>query len=79
VGYGSLEIWTHHLRGVKWESRWTPTGQSGINPQSAIVYGSGEQWKEIYKQAYSHGKIVTGGTDGVRFTLNRHIVLTLSD
>jgi hypothetical protein len=64
LGYGSLSIWTYHLKGIKWNEKWTPTGISGP-PQPAVIYGSGESWKSIYSGAYTHRKIVTGGTSGV--------------
>jgi FAD binding domain len=34
-------------------------------PQSVVRYGSGVQWMEIYSEAFTHSKIVTGGTSGV--------------
>jgi hypothetical protein len=65
IGYGSLSIWTHKMKGIEWIDNWTPTGHKSDTPQSAVRFGSGTQWYEIYKEAYANSKIVTGGTSGV--------------
>ncbi|TID22399.1 FAD-binding domain-containing protein [Venturia nashicola] len=62
VGYGSLSIWTHHLRGIHFQDVWKPTvGPPPASPQSAVVIGAGTQWRELYKAAYDKSKIVVGG------------------
>lgn len=70
MGYGSLSIWTHHLRGIEFQDVWKPTvGPPPTNPQSAVIVGAGIQWKELYGAAYSKSKIVVGGAQPVRSPL----------
>jgi hypothetical protein len=71
IGYGSLSIWTHHIKGIEWLDGWTPTGNDTVDGQSVVRYGSGTQWSEIYSEAYAHDKIVTGGAAGVGRSFNR--------
>jgi len=67
IGYGSLSIWTHHLRGIQFTETWKPTiGPPLPSPQSAVVIGAGVQWKELYSAAYSKNKIVVGGAEPAR-------------
>jgi hypothetical protein len=61
------------MRGIKWSENWVPTGTTtaansttSTKPQSVVIYGSGEQWSNLYDEAYKRSKIVTGGTTGVR-------------
>lgn len=62
MGYGSLSIWTHYLRGIEFQDVWKPTvGPAPASSQSAVVIGAGTQWKELYSAAYSKSKIVVGG------------------
>lgn len=76
LGFGSLSIWTHYMRGIKWSDNWVPTGTSSVNSttiakgQSVVTYASGEQWKDVYAEAYQKGKIVTGGTTGVSLNMS---------
>lgn len=65
VGYGSLGVWTHKMKGIEWIDDWTPFGYKNATPQSAVRFGSGVQWYEIYREAYTKNKIVTGGASGV--------------
>ncbi|QDS78068.1 hypothetical protein FKW77_003538 [Venturia effusa] len=62
LGYGSLSIWTHYLRGIQFQDAWKPTvGPPPTTPQSAVIIGAGTQWMELYSAAYSKNKIVVGG------------------
>jgi hypothetical protein len=74
VGYGSLSIWTHNLKGIEWIEQWTPTGQKTTKPESVVRYGSGVQWSEINREAYMRNKIVAGGTTGVSKAFNYLLV-----
>jgi hypothetical protein len=65
IGFGSLSIWTHHIKGIEWLDGWTPANNHTDEIQSVVRYGSGNMWNEIYPGAYAHKKIVTGGTSGV--------------
>jgi hypothetical protein len=60
------------MRGIKWSENWVPTGTSttvnsttNAKAQSVVIYASGEQWSNVYDEAYKRSKIVTGGTTGV--------------
>ncbi|KAF2670700.1 FAD-binding domain-containing protein [Microthyrium microscopicum] len=77
LGYGSLGIWVHNLKGIKWSNDWTPTATTqsqrldksnnifeNTTAQSVVIYGGGIQWKDLYSAAYTQKKIVTGGTSG---------------
>ena len=61
-----MSIWTYNIKGIEWIEQWKPTVKEDAEPQSVVRYGSGVQWTDIYKEAYTDNKIVTGGTDGVR-------------
>jgi hypothetical protein len=66
LGYGSLSIWTHKLRGIEFKESWNPSiGPSLDTNQSAVVFGSGIQWRELYGAAYRANKTVVGGADPV--------------
>jgi hypothetical protein len=67
IGFGSLSIWTHYIKGVEWLDNWKAIGSENDEPQSVVRYGSGNMWSEIYPGAYKHNKIVTGGTSGVSY------------
>jgi hypothetical protein len=69
VGYGSLSIWTHHLRGIEFKEEWNPSvGGPLATKQSAVIIGSGVQWKELYGAAYKYNKTVVGGASPVRLS-----------
>lgn len=55
------------MKGIEWIDEWTPTADKNATPQSAVRFGSGTQWVDIYREAYTRDKIVTGGTSGVSF------------
>ncbi|KAF2434934.1 FAD-binding domain-containing protein [Tothia fuscella] len=64
LGYGSLSIWTHNLRGIDFKESWTPSvGPPLGKKQSAVVFGSGIQWRELYGAAYKANKTIVGGAD----------------
>lgn len=57
LGYGSLSIWTHHIRGAETTDDWRGTNQS------AIAIGAGMQWRDVYTVAAKHKRLVVGGAD----------------
>lgn len=72
VGYGSLSIWTHELRGIDFKESWKPTIGPPLDAnQSAVIFGSGVQWRELYGAAYRANKTVVGGADPVSDILSK--------
>ena len=57
LGYGSLSIWTHHLRGAEHTDNGRGTGQS------AVSVGAGMQWRDVYEAAARAKRLVVGGAD----------------
>ncbi|KAL4860980.1 hypothetical protein BDV12DRAFT_82858 [Aspergillus spectabilis] len=58
-GAGSLSIWTHNLKGIKYIENYEAPGTDWTG--AAFKVGSGVQAYEIYKAAQEHGLMVVGG------------------
>ncbi|KAF8471233.1 hypothetical protein BDZ91DRAFT_718151 [Kalaharituber pfeilii] len=56
TGYGSLSIWTHHLKGMKFFDY-----QSNYYRGSAVKVLAGTQIGEIYEEAKKRGLMIVGG------------------
>lgn len=66
VGFGSISIWTHNLKGIRWDEAFIPAkAPRGYPPTSAIIYGAGVQWDDINYAAWEADKMVVGGASGV--------------
>jgi hypothetical protein len=73
-GYGSLQVWIHHLRqGITFQKTYTAPDsckKSGWKG-SAIKIGGGYVWGEVYAIAAANNVIVVGGGDPVSSALRR--------
>ncbi|KAL5046747.1 hypothetical protein BDW71DRAFT_207232 [Aspergillus fruticulosus] len=58
-GAGSLRIWTHNLKGIKYIESYKAPGTDWTG--AAFRLGAGVQAYEIYKVAHEHGLMVVGG------------------
>ncbi|KAB8275188.1 hypothetical protein BDV30DRAFT_247912 [Aspergillus minisclerotigenes] len=62
-GKGAFGIWTHNLKGIVFQSSFTPQGappdSSGI---PAVTLQAGEQWFDVYQAASKQGVLVVGGS-----------------
>ncbi|KAL4801864.1 FAD binding domain-containing protein [Aspergillus unguis] len=58
-GAGSLSIWTHSLKGIRYIERYSAPGTAWTG--AAFRLGSGVQAYDIYKAAHEHGLMVVGG------------------
>ena len=59
---GSLLLWTHQLKDIRWHDRgFVPSG-CGAEPVPAVTVGAGVQFAELYSEAMTHNKVVMGGT-----------------
>lgn len=68
TGYGSLEVWIHHLRqGLTFHGKYVASDgckNSGWTG-SALKIGGGYVWKDAYAVAEENNVIVVGGGDPV--------------
>jgi FAD/FMN-containing dehydrogenase len=63
-GAGSLSIWTHNLKSIKYIENYEAPGTDWAG--AAFKMGAGIQAYEIYKAANDHGLMVVGGEGQVR-------------
>ncbi|KAM5368016.1 hypothetical protein ACJZ2D_009730 [Fusarium nematophilum] len=63
VLYGSLSIWTHHMKHVEFHKDFQSTCGTSSS-QNALTVGAGLQDEEIFHAAAKHGMAVVGGTNG---------------
>ncbi|KAF2402133.1 FAD-binding domain-containing protein [Trichodelitschia bisporula] len=64
IGYESLSIWTHHLRGISFSANWTPpSAPPDWPPESVVHVSAGEPWRAVSRAAYAAGKLVVGGAN----------------
>lgn len=72
TGYGSLQLWIHHLRqGITFQKTYAASDScknSGWNG-SAIKIGGGYIWGDVYAVAEANNVLVVGGGDPVGSTL----------
>lgn len=66
-GAGSLSVWTHNLKDIKFFAKYEAKGTTYSGP--AFKAGSGVQAFEIYKAANDKGVVVVGGEGMVCFLL----------
>jgi hypothetical protein len=58
---GSVMLWTHNRKEVKWHDEYTPPGCSlSVGPAASVQ--SGAQFYELYPQAQAAGRLIVGGT-----------------
>ena len=66
VGYGSLSIWTHHLRGIEYIDAFKPTNCPVDKPLNAVRIAAGQTGYEVQAElAKRNMVIVTGGNPDV--------------
>ena len=66
VGYGSLSIWTHNLRGIKYTENFTPTSCPDEEAQAAVRVAAGHSNGDVQTEMAKHDSIiVTGATVSV--------------
>jgi len=61
-GPGSLALWMHNLKYISHNPRFTPEGCQKPG-QSAVTYGAGQQFAEIYQFAEDNKLVIVGGSD----------------
>ncbi|PCH42465.1 FAD-binding domain-containing protein [Wolfiporia cocos MD-104 SS10] len=61
-GVGSVEIFTHYLKGINFTNDFTPSGVVGdrAGGQHAVTIGAGVQWGELYAAAEKNNRSVVG-------------------
>lgn len=64
AGAGSLSIWTHNLKDIKFLPNYSGSGSGWAGP--AIKAGSGVQAFDLYEAAYENGVVAVGGEGEVR-------------
>jgi FAD binding domain len=66
IGFGSLSIWTHNMRGFEFNDDWKASGCSAGNSsqkQWGVTLAAGMQDREIYALAHEQKAIVVGGSN----------------
>jgi FAD/FMN-containing dehydrogenase len=63
IGYGSLSIWTHNLRGIQYLEEFTPTRCPIPNPLSAVRVAAGHTGEEIQFYLAEYNKVVVTGAN----------------
>ncbi|TPX57014.1 hypothetical protein PhCBS80983_g04121 [Powellomyces hirtus] len=58
---GSLGIWVHSMKSIRFHDAFMPTGGCQVAPKTAVTVGAGVQWGELYKAADEKGLAVVGG------------------
>ncbi|PPR06693.1 hypothetical protein CVT26_001454 [Gymnopilus dilepis] len=59
---GALALWTHNMKSLVHTPNFVPKGCS-MPPQSAVTYGAGSQFQEIYQFAHDNKLDLVGGSD----------------
>ncbi|KAH7139048.1 hypothetical protein B0J11DRAFT_588690 [Dendryphion nanum] len=62
TGFGTISIWTHNMRGIKWHDDFKPDSCSLKSPQMAATIAAGERVRDVYTAAASHNAIVVAGS-----------------
>ncbi|KAF8886615.1 FAD-binding domain-containing protein [Gymnopilus junonius] len=60
---GALALWMHNMKSLVHVPNFVPDSCSNIAPQSAVTYGAGSQFAEIYQFAYDNNLTLIGGSD----------------
>jgi hypothetical protein len=65
TGYGSLSIWTHHLKSFEFHEAWKPTEcpSNSTENQMAATFGAGIQDRDAYRLTHEHGAVVSAGSN----------------
>ncbi|KAJ4986558.1 FAD-linked oxidoreductase-like protein 18, partial [Stagonosporopsis vannaccii] len=61
TAYGSLSVWTHHMRGIEYYEDFKPTSSPLNITQAAFKIAAGEQGKDVYETANKHKALVVAG------------------
>jgi hypothetical protein len=59
---GALSIWTHFMKDISFDSKFTPSGCHKSAPEHAVTIGAGVQLHELYKAVAAKGRIVVAGS-----------------
>ncbi|KAF8147579.1 FAD-binding domain-containing protein [Crassisporium funariophilum] len=62
-GPGTLALWMHNMKYINKVPKFVPEGCSRTPGQSAITFGAGQQFQEIFQFAHDNNLIVVGGSD----------------
>ncbi|KAJ4358824.1 hypothetical protein N0V95_002746 [Ascochyta clinopodiicola] len=63
IGYGSLSIWTHNLRGIEYLSSFSPTDCPIDTPLEAVRVAAGHTNGEIQAHLAPYGKVIVSGAN----------------
>lgn len=65
TGFGSLSIWTHHLKSFQFHTDWKATEcpESTTQRQMAATFGAGIQDRDAYRLTHEHGAVVSAGSN----------------
>jgi hypothetical protein len=65
LGFGSLSIWTRHIKGIQWLPEWEAENRTaGEPPYAAVRYGAGENWATVNHEVRKRGYAVVSGSEG---------------
>ncbi|KAI5994875.1 hypothetical protein EDC04DRAFT_2613108 [Pisolithus marmoratus] len=66
AGRGSFVVWTHKMKNITYDSKFTPQGAPANETYQALTVDAGVQWHEAYDAANQNGRMMVGavGPDG---------------
>ncbi|KAF2731697.1 FAD binding domain protein [Polyplosphaeria fusca] len=60
TAFGSLSVWTHHSRGIKWHEDFQPDSCTSGAAQRAVTLAAGERTRDVYEAAAKRNLVVSG-------------------
>ncbi|KAF2269519.1 FAD-binding domain-containing protein [Lojkania enalia] len=63
TAFGSLSVWTHHMRGIEFHESFQPKSCMVNRTQAAVTIAAGETDRDVYAAAAEHDAIVVGGSN----------------
>ncbi|KAH7088379.1 hypothetical protein FB567DRAFT_620770 [Paraphoma chrysanthemicola] len=62
TAFGSLSVWTHHMRGIQYQENFVPESCPRNSTQMAFAIAAGEQGRDVYEASAKHNAIVVAGS-----------------
>ncbi|KAF2016338.1 FAD-binding domain-containing protein [Aaosphaeria arxii CBS 175.79] len=63
TGFGSIVIWTHHMRGFEWHDSFKGEQCASNASVTAATIAAGERVRDIYTAADKHNSVIVGGSE----------------
>ncbi|KAF2644920.1 FAD-binding domain-containing protein [Massarina eburnea CBS 473.64] len=63
TAFGSLSVWTHHLKGIQYQESFRPESCPSNETYTAFTLGAGERDREVYEAAHERNIAVVGGSN----------------